>query len=117
EPVMALKIERFDNPTALNEALSREVSHQLTRITSRGRQASLAVSGGRTPRGLFQLLSGMALDWERVHLTLTDERCVPRDSENSNEHLVRQYLLQEQAVKARFLPLGKGSESGRSWLD
>lgn len=59
---------------------------------ARGR-ASLALSGGRTPRALFPLLAGEDVPWRRVHLTLTDERWVDAGDRDSNERLVRDWLL------------------------
>jgi 6-phosphogluconolactonase len=73
-------------------------------ISERGR-ASLAVSGGTTPILLFESLSKTPLDWTKVTVTLTDERCVPADSERSNEGFVRRSLLTDDAEAAAFLPL------------
>jgi len=67
--------------------------------------ASLAVSGGTTPGKFFTSLSRQQLDWTKVVVTLVDERFVPPSSERSNERLVREKLLQNEARLARFLPL------------
>ena len=67
--------------------------------------ASLAVSGGRSPIAFFDQLSRQILPWEKVSITLVDERWVPTDSEDSNEHLVRQHLLRNAAASAQFVPL------------
>lgn len=72
-------------------------------IAARG-QASLAVSGGKSPIPMFEALREQALDWSKVTVVLVDERVVPRDHEASNTALVAQHLLQGQAGAARFLP-------------
>jgi len=72
-------------------------------ITARG-QASLAVSGGKSPIPLFEALREQALDWPRVSVLLVDERVVPRDHEASNTALVQRHLLQGPAAAARFVP-------------
>ncbi len=59
--------------------------------------ASLAVSGGSTPKALFEAMAAQAFDWTGVHLFFVDERCVPPDNDLSNYRLARQYLL--DAVK------------------
>jgi len=69
--------------------------------------ASLAVSGGSTPVGVFRQLAGHQLDWEKVCLTLVDERCVDTDSKDSNERLVRENLLQGRAGSAHFTGLAE----------
>ncbi|MBS3997266.1 MAG: 6-phosphogluconolactonase, partial [Hydrogenophaga sp.] len=62
-------------------------------IAARG-QASLAVSGGKSPIPLFEALREQALDWSAVSVVLVDERVVPRDHADSNTALVACHLLQ-----------------------
>lgn len=72
-------------------------------IAVRG-QASLAVSGGKSPTPMFEALREQDLDWSKVGIVLVDERVVPRDHEASNTALVARHLLQNKAAAARFLP-------------
>lgn len=65
---------------------------------------SLAVPGGTTPGPIFDMLSGIDLQWDRVHVMLTDERWVPEDHGESNARLVRERLLTDRAAAAHFLP-------------
>jgi 6-phosphogluconolactonase len=74
-----------------------------TAIAARG-QASLAVSGGKSPIPLFEALRDQDLDWSKVTVVLVDERVVPRDHADSNTALVARHLLQGRAAAARFLP-------------
>ncbi len=67
--------------------------------------ASLAVPGGTTPGPMFDALSAADLDWQRVHILLTDERLVPPDHPRSNERLVRERLLTGRAAAATFIRL------------
>jgi 6-phosphogluconolactonase len=67
--------------------------------------ATLAVSGGTTPALFFEALSHKDLDWAKVIVTLVDERFVPPSSERSNERLVREKLLRNEARLARFVGL------------
>jgi len=58
---------------------------------------SIAVSGGPTARRCYERLAEDALDrvdWWNVDVYWGDERCVPSDSEDSNERLVREALLE-----------------------
>lgn len=99
------KWHRFDNPQALDQALSSYLAEKLQFDLSEQGSASLAVSGGQTPRGLFKQLSQSALEWSKVSLTLVDERTVPVTSSDSNEKMVRECLLQNLAAKAQFISL------------
>jgi 6-phosphogluconolactonase len=73
-------------------------------IATRG-VASMLVAGGTTPQPIFKRLSQLHLDWPKVHVGLTDERWVRPNHPESNEHLVRNSLLRNQAKSARFHPL------------
>lgn len=96
---------RFDDREAMAEAMADDVADLLrAAIDDRGR-ASLAVSGGSTPEAMFRCLSEQGLAWERVIVTLVDERWVPPDASDSNERLVRTALLQGPAAAARFVGL------------
>jgi 6-phosphogluconolactonase len=55
-----------------------------------------AVSGGATARRCYERLATTAtiVDWRLVAVVWTDERCVPPDSEHSNERLVREALIE-----------------------
>lgn len=83
------------------DKLAREISNCL----SAHDRASLAVPGGSTPGPVFDTLSGADLNWDRVHVLLTDERRVPADHERSNERLLRARLLRDRAAGATFIRL------------
>lgn len=56
----------------------------------------LALSGGSTPKLLFDILALKAedeVDWNRVHLYWGDERCVPPEDEESNYRMTVTHLL------------------------
>jgi 6-phosphogluconolactonase len=72
-------------------------------IAARG-QASLAVSGGKSPIAMFEALREQDLDWSQVSVVLVDERVVQRDHEASNTALVARHLLHGKAAAARFFP-------------
>jgi 6-phosphogluconolactonase len=67
-------------------------------------RASFAVPGGTTPGPIFDILSGIHLDWNRVDVMLTDERWVPEDHEMSNTKLLRERLLTGHASPAGLVP-------------
>lgn len=82
----------------------------LTDIESNG-QASLAVSGGSTPKLFFTTLSKRDdIDWSKVTITLVDERWVDASSDRSNARLVAENLMQGPAAAGRFVPLYSGGE-------
>ncbi len=53
----------------------------------------VALSGGSTPRALYQRLATMPIEWAHVHLFFGDERHVPPDHPESNYRMVKEALL------------------------
>jgi 6-phosphogluconolactonase len=99
------KRENFENRHALAEALADRVARGLSRAISRQGIAVLAVSGGTTPALFLERLSQQDISWEKVTITLVDERQVDETSPRSNARLVKQGLMQNKASLARFVPL------------
>lgn len=73
--------------------------------------ASFAVPGGTTPGPVFDALCAARLDWDRVHVMLTDERWVPETSDRSNTALLRARLLTNSASNANFVPFYTGESN------
>lgn len=95
----------FKSPVLLADGLALNVAKQLSdAIDARG-TATLVVSGGRSPVAFFQNLAKQKLDWSKVVVTLADERWVPVEHADSNAGLLKRYLLQGPAAKAKFLSL------------
>ena len=82
-------------------------------ISERGR-ASIAVSGGQTPHLVFQQMRQHRVSWDRVTITLTDERWVSPENAESNERLVRKHLLIGPTKAATFIPMFGGESSPQS---
>ncbi len=101
-----MQLHRFTDSHRLNEQFVRQLTDILNQaIVERGR-AYLVVSGGKTPRALFQKLAESSqIDWENVSITLADERWLLPEHQNSNERLVREHLLQSHAASAEFISL------------
>ena len=95
----------FDSRQALADALAATVGDQLREAITQKGLGTLAVSGGSTPTVFLDTLSRIELDWDKVAVTLVDERFVDETSARSNAALVRSRLLRNQAAKARFVPL------------
>ena len=102
-----IELHAFDDPRAQADALAKAVSGALgaSLAAARDTRATLAVSGGTSPRPFFQALALESLDWARVDVTLVDDRWVPESDNASNARLVRETLLTQAAGAARFAPL------------
>jgi len=102
------QLNDFATRDALDDALANKVANELTQAIASNGKASLAVSGGSTPKGFFKKLSQVDLAWDKVTVTLADERWVEFESDASNTRLVHESLLQNNAAKATFFHLKDG---------
>lgn len=104
----------FCNIDQQSQYLADEVSRLLTtKINTNGR-ALLAVSGGSTPKTMFNKLSHAPIDWDKVTITLIDDRWLPASHQDSNQRLVEENLLINNASAATFIPLFKAHETNVS---
>lgn len=98
-------------------SLADRIASELGAALRRNERASLSVPGGTTPGPVFDTLSGVALDWDRVDVLLNDERWVPEDHPRSNTGLLRQRLFQNHAAAARLVPLYADAPAPEAALD
>lgn len=93
----------FDTREAMVTALQADIETQLQSAIELKGQASWAVSGGSTPKPLFEAMQTAPLDWRHVDVALVDERWVDFDHPRSNEAFVSANLLQGRAAAACLL--------------
>ena len=111
------QINEFEQRKLLDEALADKVAAILTAAVKTKGSASIAVSGGSTPKGFFHALSKKKLAWQAITITLADERWVAIDSSDSNTKLVYENLIQNEAVNAKFFHLKQGETLSDDTLD
>src|SRR5215813_11794997 len=78
--------------------------HLQQAIAERGR-ASLSLSGGHSPRQVYEELATFPLSWDRVAVFFGDERCVPPDDPDSNFRMAREALFDRvQVARVHRMP-------------
>lgn len=80
-------------------------------------RVTFCVPGGTTPGPIFDALTAVTLDWDRVDVVLNDERWVPESSPRSNTALLHKRLLTGHAASATMLPLHTETEEPDLALD
>ena len=111
------KLIKFISREALDSKLAETVADILSKAIEEKGKASIAVSGGSTPKGFFAILSKSDINWSKVTVTLADERWVDVDSEASNTRLVHENLLKNNAQKATFFHLKQGENLSEEVLE
>ncbi|AJE47241.1 6-phosphogluconolactonase [Celeribacter indicus] len=85
--------------------LANRIAGELRAALDTRERVSFCVPGGTTPGPVFDALSDLSIDWDRVDVLLNDERWVPESSERSNTALLKNRLLVGKAAAARLVPL------------
>lgn len=114
-----IQLHAFDNQRAQSDALAKAVGDalhaslaaQATASANNAGRATLAVSGGASPRPFLQTLSTQPFDWAHVDVTLVDDRWVPETDKDSNDRFAHEYMLQNAAQAAAFFPLVDTTQS------
>ena len=97
---VGIKDSKLENYTF--DILSASIQQTLSENIELHGHASLVACGGRSPLSLYEKLSYADLDWDRVSIYLGDDRLVPSNHEDSNENLIRENLLINNASSAKL---------------
>ncbi len=90
---MSTELLTFNDAKAAAEACGAAIFDLLRAARAERGVARLAVSGGSTPRIMFEWMAKQGFDWTGVNLFWVDERCVPTEDSQSNYRMTRESLL------------------------
>ena len=90
---MSVLIQKFAGPVEAANACGAEIFELLAAARKERGSATLGVSGGTTPRIMFEWMAKQPFDWHAIDLFWVDERCVPIDDSQSNYRMTRESLL------------------------
>lgn len=119
----AAQVRVFGGPELVARAAAARFAELAGECVSAAGRFSVALSGGSTPRRIYELLAGgefaPRVEWPRVHVFFGDERCVPPDDAESNYRMARESLLSRVALPAqnvhRMAGEGRPPESARAY--
>jgi 6-phosphogluconolactonase len=94
------------DPAAMAKAAADRI---VARIIANGERVAICLSGGSSPRQLFELLATDAyrpkIPWDRVHWFIGDERFVPANNPLNNMSMARKAFLDQCAPSANVHPI------------
>jgi 6-phosphogluconolactonase len=109
---MAWQEHEYSDGDALAAGLSAAL-HASARVAfaTDGGTAVFALAGGRTPLPAYRRLADMPLDWKRIRLLPTDERCVPHDHAACNVRELREAFAEATLIDSLTVPDGHPDRS------
>ncbi|MDB5605293.1 MAG: 6-phosphogluconolactonase [Bradyrhizobium sp.] len=101
-----IKVIAVSDPVALAKTAADRI---VARIAANAGRVAICLSGGSSPKQLFELLATDAyrsqIPWHRVHWFIGDERFVPADDPLNNMRMARQAFLDRCAPAANVHPI------------
>lgn len=97
-----MNVERLTYPNAARaaEACAERIRTGLQEALHTRPFATLAISGGSSPKKIFEALAASSMDWSRVHLFWVDERMVPPGDPQSNFTMAERSLIEPARIPA-----------------
>jgi len=99
-----MSFQEYSDREMLIIEVAQEILDDLKVALLTQENVSFVVPGGTTPGPIFDILCTADIEWNRVHVMLSDERWVPDDNDRSNAKLLRDRLLVNRAAAAKFTP-------------
>ncbi|WP_233148288.1 6-phosphogluconolactonase [Rhodopirellula sp. MGV] len=91
--------EPYADLTKLQNAVTDSICELITETLKSKDTFSISLSGGSTPKRVYEMLATRDLPWEQIHFFWGDERNVPHDHSDSNYKMVKNALLDHIPVK------------------
>ena len=73
----------------------------------------IVLAGGTTPKNIYKLLANESCEWEKWHLYIGDERCLPENDSERNSQMIKENLLDQIEIpeeNIHFMSTEKGAE-------
>ena len=99
------KLVQYFNSAAWASCAAEHIASLLDRACVKRGRAVLIAAGGTTPAKVYSELGKQRLDWERVAITLSDERWVAETSGRSNLAMLKTSLGGDAASRSHILPV------------
>lgn len=97
---MSKQIEVLSDSNRLIQRSLELVLEKLKQAITERDVATIALSGGSTPKPLYAALAQQDLPWEKLQIFWGDERYVPHDHPDSNARMARQAWLDQVPIPA-----------------
>lgn len=97
---MPAEIHVFEHVPDLIEACAQALAELAAQAIADHGAFHVALSGGNTPRPIYERWARLTTDWEHVHIWFGDERCVVPEHPESNYRMARESLLDLTGIPA-----------------
>lgn len=101
-------LEIAESAQAAANACAAWILAELRDVLAAAPVARIAISGGSTPKLMFDTLARTPFSWDKVHIYWVDERCVPPTDSQSNYRLAFETWLEPGRISPENIHRIKG---------
>ncbi len=91
----------FKDKKSLNNSLAKEVLHIAGKAIGAKGSFSIVLTGGNSVLELYKILSISHSVWDKWHIYLTDERCLPINDKDRNDHVINGVWLNNGKIPTK----------------
>ena len=88
----------FDDEMSLSEALAQEILNIAKKSISEKNCFSIVLTGGQSVLNLYKILSKSDSNWEKWHIYIGDERCVPMGHKDRSDRVINKIWLNNSLI-------------------
>jgi len=88
----------FDDEMSLSEALAQEILNIAKKSIFEKDCFSIVLTGGQSVLSLYKILSKADSNWDKWHIYIGDERCVPMDHKDRSDRVINEIWLDNSAI-------------------
>ncbi len=104
------KVQIFDTAASTYKAAADHILHLHEKSVAENGSFTIALSGGNTPKKLYELLSQppylKKINWKNTYVFWSDERCVPASDKENNSRMASIALLNNVPIpKENIFPV------------
>ncbi len=88
----------FDDEMSLSKVLAQEILNIAKISILKNDRFSIVLTGGQSALNLYKVFSKSNSDWEKWHIYIGDERCVPLHHKDRNDRVVNEIWLNNSII-------------------
>jgi len=88
----------FDNETTLSKALAQEILNIAKKSIFEKGCFSIVLTGGQSVLSLYKILSKADSNWDKWHIYISDERCLPKNHKDRNDRVINEIWLDRSSI-------------------
>ena len=88
----------FDDEMSLSKALAQEILNIAKKSIFEKDCFSIVLTGGQSVLNLYKILSKSDSNWEKWHIYIGDERCVPMGHKDRSDQVINEIWLDNSAI-------------------